>query len=77
MTPGYVATAMTGISRTDTNFVRLTPESFAKSAVATIGIQNNTCGCFPHALQVIMERGEREGRRERREERDRRGRRKR
>ena len=31
---------------------QLPAESFAKSAVATIGIQNDTCGCFSHALQV-------------------------
>ena len=50
VTPGFVATAMSKITRT--SFTSPSAESYAKSAVATIGIQNNTCGCFPHALQV-------------------------
>ena len=50
VTPGYVATAMSGITRT--SFLCPSPECFAKSAVTTIGIQNDTCGCFSHALQV-------------------------
>ena len=41
---------MSGITRS--NFLCPSAESYAKSAVATIGIQNNTFGCFSHALQV-------------------------
>ncbi len=28
-------------------------ESYARSAVATIGVQDETMGCFGHAIQVI------------------------
>ena len=50
VTPGFVATAMSGITRP--NFMCPSAEFYAKSAVATIGIQNDTCGCFAHALHV-------------------------
>ena len=48
--PFFVATAMSGIRRA--NFLVPSPEAMAKAAVATIGIQEDTFGCFSHALQV-------------------------
>ena len=34
------------------NLIVPSPEAFAKAAVATIGIQDDTFGCFNHACQV-------------------------
>lgn len=48
--PFVVATAMSGIRRS--TFLIPNGTGFAKAAVATIGIQDNTFGCFSHALQV-------------------------
>ena len=48
----FVSTAMTGNVRS--SFFIRTPISFARAAVATIGIQKKTFGCFPHALQVSV-----------------------
>ena len=50
--PLLVATSMSGIRRA--SFFIPSPTSAAKAAVATIGIQNSTNGCFPHALQVCL-----------------------
>ena len=48
--PCLVATALSGIRRTS----RLVPDpiTYARAAVATIGIQHTTYGYFYHALQV-------------------------
>ena len=48
--PFGVATAMSGIRQS--SFQVPSPATYAKAAVATIGIQNNTFGCFSHAIQV-------------------------
>ena len=55
MTPCVVATVMTGIKRP--SYVAPSPDTFAKAAVATIGVQDNTYGCFSHAMQVGEGRG--------------------
>lgn len=47
--PGLVVSNMSGI-HTPYPWVPLA-ESYAYSAVATTGIQNETCGCIAHALQ--------------------------
>ena len=49
--PGFVATAMSGIRRP--KFWAPSPETYAKSAVATIGVQQDTYGYLFHAVQVI------------------------
>ena len=48
--PHFVATAMSGIRRAS----RIAPDpvTYARAAVATIGIQHTTYGYFYHALQV-------------------------
>ena len=48
--PHFVATAMSGIQRAS----RFAPDpvTYARAAVATIGIQHTTYGYFYHALQV-------------------------
>ncbi len=43
---------MTGFRRT--SFAVPSPNAYAKAAVATIGIQNDTYGFFQHALQVSI-----------------------
>ncbi|KAL4002820.1 Very-long-chain 3-oxooacyl-coA reductase let-767 [Acanthocheilonema viteae] len=48
--PMLVTTKMSKVSRASFFFV--TAEDFAKSAIQTIGIMNETTGCFPHQLQV-------------------------
>ena len=48
--PYFVSTAMTG--KPSTNFFVWEPVSYAQAAVATIGVEHYTFGCFPHALQV-------------------------
>lgn len=48
--PMFVTTKMSKISRTSFFFV--TAEDFVKSAVQTIGIMDETTGCFSHQLQV-------------------------
>ena len=48
--PGFVATAMSGIRRP--RVWSPSPESYVSSAVATIGVQNETYGCIAHAIQV-------------------------
>ena len=50
MTPYVLATSMSGIRRS--GFFVPTGEKMARAAVATIGIQKTTFGCFAHALQV-------------------------
>ena len=50
--PGFVATAMTGI--TTPTLLAPSAESYAKAAVATIGIQNDTFGYLNHSLMVIL-----------------------
>ena len=59
MTPCLVATAMTGIKRP--SYVAPSPDTFAKAAVATIGVQDNTYGCLSHAMQVGGRGGEGRG----------------
>jgi len=48
--PFFVSTAMSAHARA--SFFIRTPISFTKAALATVGIQNTTFGCFPHAIQV-------------------------
>ena len=43
---------MNGIRRS--NFLIGSPISYADAALSTIGLQNNTYGCFSHALQVRL-----------------------
>ena len=50
--PNLVATAMSNVRRV-TSF-RPSPETYARTAVATIGIQNTTYGYWQHALQVSI-----------------------
>ena len=50
VTPFYVSTKLSGVSTT--SFFVPSAEAFARAAVATIGIQRSTLGCFPHALMV-------------------------
>lgn len=50
--PFFVATSMSGLRRT--NFMIAHPVAFARAAVATIGIQRLTYGCFSHAVQVCV-----------------------
>ena len=50
VTPAFVATAMSGIKRT--SFFVPSAVAYARAAVATIGILNNTFGCFAHTIQV-------------------------
>ena len=50
MYPGFVVTAMTEIS--SPRWWAPSPELYAFSAVATIGVQNETNGYIIHALQV-------------------------
>ena len=48
--PAFVATSMSKIRKA--SFFVPDPVSFTRAAVATVGIQNETMGCFAHALQV-------------------------
>lgn len=48
---GMVTTAMSNKRRV--SFFSPDPVSYAKAAVATIGIQRYTHGCWSHAIQVI------------------------
>ena len=48
--PGLVATAMSGVSKT--SLMSPSPESYVSSAVATIGVQNETDGCISHTILV-------------------------
>ena len=41
---------MSGVSKT--SLMSPSPESYVSSAVATIGVQNETDGCIPHTIQV-------------------------
>ena len=50
MTPFVVATSMSGISRP--SYTMPSADTYAKAAVATIGVQDSTYGCFSHAMQV-------------------------
>ena len=52
MNPFFVTTALSGMDKP--SFDIPSPATFAKAAVATIGIQDNTFGCFSHALQVSI-----------------------
>ena len=47
-----VATAMSNVRRT--TYLSPDPLIYARSAVATIGIQDYTHGYWPHAFQVIF-----------------------
>ena len=53
MNPYTVDTAMSSFSGSGLFVVH--PTAFAKAAVATIGIQHNTFGCFTHAIQVNIQ----------------------
>ena len=48
--PSFVATALVHIQRTSRSIP--SPITYARAAVATIGIQHTTSGYFYHALQV-------------------------
>ncbi|XP_078699301.1 very-long-chain 3-oxoacyl-CoA reductase-like isoform X2 [Branchiostoma floridae x Branchiostoma belcheri] len=52
VTPSFVSTKMTG--RISTNFFVTTPTSFVRSALNTVGLANQTSGCFSHSLQVWL-----------------------
>ena len=41
---------MSGVTKT--SLMSPSPESYVSSAVATIGVQNETYGCIAHAIQV-------------------------
>ena len=49
--PGIVATANSGIRQP--TFLAPSPETYVRSAVATIGVQHNTYGYLFHAVLVI------------------------
>lgn len=48
--PYLVATSMSRIRRT--NLIVPSATAYTRSAMATVGIQDNTFGCLPHAIQV-------------------------
>ena len=50
--PGFVATAMSGISTP--TLLAPSVESYATAAVATIGIQNDTFGYLYHSFMVTL-----------------------
>jgi NAD(P)-dependent dehydrogenase (short-subunit alcohol dehydrogenase family) len=50
--PGYVATNMSKIRRT--TWMAPAPHVFVRSALSTIGIQQNTTGYYPHSLMVRL-----------------------
>ncbi len=50
MAPFIVCTAMSGICRP--TFPVPSAEAYVKAAIASVGIQKSTFGCFSHALQV-------------------------
>lgn len=54
LTPSYIATKMVNWSKTLSRANYFTPDSdtFAKSAIATIGRSNNTTGYWSHGLQL-------------------------
>jgi 17beta-estradiol 17-dehydrogenase / very-long-chain 3-oxoacyl-CoA reductase len=56
LTPSYIATKMTKWSNLlqKPNFITPTADTFAKSAIATIGRSNNTTGYWSHGLQYFM-----------------------
>ena len=47
--PGFVATAMTGLKP---NFLVPSGETYARLAIATIGVEKDTYGFWFHALMV-------------------------
>ncbi|PVD33978.1 hypothetical protein C0Q70_05240 [Pomacea canaliculata] len=49
VTPYFVATKMSKIRKA--NVFVPSPESFVRSALGTVGMQGQTCGCWSHALQ--------------------------
>ena len=53
MKPLYVATALSNMSQAATWWAPH-PDHYAQSAVATIGIQNDTFGCLSHYFQVTL-----------------------
>ena len=50
--PGLVATAMSKVRRV--RWRAPSAESYAKAAVATIGVQGTTFGCWAHAVEVYF-----------------------
>jgi len=50
--PGYVATKMSKIKRA--NFFAPDPDYYAKSALDTVGVENQTVGCLSHAIQYSL-----------------------
>jgi 17beta-estradiol 17-dehydrogenase / very-long-chain 3-oxoacyl-CoA reductase len=52
--PGFVATKLSKIR--NATLIAPTPESFVRSAVATVGVVRYTCGCIPHAIQALLTR---------------------
>ena len=50
--PFLVATAMSGMKKS--NMLVANAISYARAAVATIGIQRDTYGCISHAIQVSI-----------------------
>jgi 17beta-estradiol 17-dehydrogenase / very-long-chain 3-oxoacyl-CoA reductase len=52
ITPGFVATSMSGIKRT--SFSVPSPSSFASSALNTVGHMTCTSGCVAHVLQELQ-----------------------
>jgi len=48
--PGYVATKMSKIR--SATWMAPTPETYVKSALSTVGVQDHTTGYFPHSLLV-------------------------
>ena len=49
VSPLFVATKM---SEVEPSLICPTPAAYARGSIATIGHQNDTFGCFGHALQV-------------------------
>lgn len=50
--PGFVATKLSKIRHATIGIP--TPESYARSALATVGLEARTFGCWAHALQVTL-----------------------
>lgn len=50
--PGFITTKLSKIRRA--SWLVPTPESFVRSAMSTIGVENRTFGCWAHALQAYV-----------------------